>query len=593
MMMMRRRRRSRQLQYGACTRRLDQLLTISSGLLCCSPSAAWSGLLRQIIIPSSSSLGVPLSTSSSTEATGGGGFAAAGNDQQQQQPPLGTADVLLPSSQEILFQHQDVVRAETPQVAAAAAEEVVIAIGGNIGDRVQNFNKALEFMRNSGIQVIRHACLYESAPAYVTDQPVFLNSAVAARTKLDPHALLSTLKQIESELGRASGGIRYGPRPLDLDIIFYGDKTVDTEKLQIPHARFMERPFVLAPLVDLARPASSDVPGHWLRHSTVNKGGIANAWNQMGGEACVGKEGLRRVIPVGSKLLDWATRTHVMGILNVTPDSFSDGGRYLSVDDAVRHARRLAADGADFIDIGAQSTRPGATRLSTDEELSRLLPVLDALARDPALDGVDLSVDTFDSRVVREAVSRGVKIVNDVSGGCLDPEMLSTVAELGVPYIMMHMRGDPTTMQNKANTSYGDDVCYEIGQELQVQLQRAEDAGIPAWRIIIDPGIGFAKTADQNLEVLRNLPAVRKALSEGSPANAHGPLLVGASRKSFLGKICGHKKGEERDAATIAATVVGVIGGANIVRVHNVQAVHDAVRVVDAIYKHRPATIHT
>ncbi len=205
---MRRRRRSRQLQYGACTRRLHQLLTISSGLLCCSPSAAWSGLLRQLIIPSSSSsLRVPLSTSSSTEATGGG-FAAAGNDQQQQQPPLGTADVLLPSSEEILFQHQDVVRAETPQVAAAAAEEVVIAIGGNIGDRVQNFNKALEFMRNSGIQVTRHACLYESAPAYVTDQPVFLNSAVAARTKLDPHALLSTLKQIESELGRASGGIR-------------------------------------------------------------------------------------------------------------------------------------------------------------------------------------------------------------------------------------------------------------------------------------------------------------------------------------------------------------------------------------------------
>ncbi len=207
---MRRKRRSRQRQYGACTRTLDQLLTISSGLLCCSPSAAWSGLLRQLIIPSSSSssLRVLLSTSSSTEGTGGGGFAAAENDQQQQQPPLGTADVLFPSSEEVLFQHQDVVRAETPQVAAAAAEEVVIAIGGNIGDRVQNFNKALKFMRNSGIQVIRHACLYESAPAYVTDQPVFLNSAVAARTKLDPHALLSTLKQIESELGRASGGIR-------------------------------------------------------------------------------------------------------------------------------------------------------------------------------------------------------------------------------------------------------------------------------------------------------------------------------------------------------------------------------------------------
>lgn len=193
----------------------------------------------------------------------------------------------------------------------------------------------------------------------------------------------------------------------------------------------------------------------------------------------------------------------------------------------------------------------------------------------------------YNGRVAREAVNRGVQVINDVSGGCLDPEMLRTVAELGVPYVMMHMRGDPTTMQSKDNTSYGN-VCEEVGLELSAQVERAEAAGIPAWRIITDPGVGFAKTTGQNLELLKNLPIVRRVLAEASVTIGHGLLLVGPSRKGFLGKITGRQKGEERDAASVAAAVVGVMGGANIVRVHNVRAVGDAVKVVDAIYKGMP-----
>jgi len=200
-----------------------------------------------------------------------------------------------------------------------------------------------------------------------------------------------------------------------------------------------------------------------------------------------------------------------------------------------------------------------------------------------------VSQNEFCNRVGREAVNMGVQIINDVSGGCLDPQMLPTVAALGVPFIMMHMRGDPTTMQNKANTTYNNNnVCEEVGKELNFQVERAEAAGIPAWRIIADPGIGFAKTAKQNLELLKDLPIVRRVLSKASCTVAHGPLLIGPSRKGFLGKLTGRHKGEDRDAATIAAAVVGVIGGANIVRAHNVCDVRDAMKVVDAIYKGTP-----
>ncbi|CAM6129088.1 unnamed protein product [Calypogeia fissa] len=464
-------------------------------------------------------------------------------------------------------------------------EEVVIALGGNIGDRVNNFNKALEMLREAGIRVTGYGCLYESAPAYVTDQPMFLNSAIKASTSLDPYALLRTVKKIERELGRSEAGLRYGPRPIDLDIIFHGSSTVNTDVLQIPHPRLIERPFVLAPVVDLLGGDTLGGPaGHWSAHPFLQRG-LLEVWRENGGEECVGKEGLKRVTPIGSKLWDWGQKTYIMGILNLTPDSFSDGGLYTEVDSALAQVRRMVSEGADFIDIGAQSTRPGAQRLTTERELERLLPVLDALADAPDLKEVCFSIDTFDSRVVKEAVARGVHLVNDVSAGLLDPEMWETVSKLGVSYVAMHMRGDPTVMQNKSNTSYSN-LCFEVATELASNVRYAELAGIPAWRIITDPGLGFAKSFEQNVELMRELRSFREQLSVmSSQAIGNGPILLGPSRKGFLGKLCGHPKGKDRDFATVAATVVGIAGGADIIRAHNVSAVQDAVKVADAVYK--------
>ncbi|GLJ08536.1 hypothetical protein SUGI_0090900 [Cryptomeria japonica] len=462
-------------------------------------------------------------------------------------------------------------------------EEVVIALGSNVGNRIENFNRALQMMKKAGIKVKAHAQLYETAPAYVTDQPFFLNSAVRAITKLGPHALLSALKEIEKDLGRTKG-IRYGPRPIDLDILFYGRIKVASDTLIIPHKNIWERPFVLAPLVDLiGLKAKDDTVACW--HSLTGKAGsIFGAWEKLGGEHLIGTEGMKRVFPIGNSLLDWSKRIHVMGVLNLTPDSFSDGGQYISVDDAVAQVRLMISEGADMIDIGAQSTRPGAKRVSSEEELSRILPVLEAVRHIPEAQDKILSVDTFDAKVAYEAVKNGVDVVNDVSGGRLDSNMFSTVADLEVPYILMHMRGNPSTMQNDENTTYGD-VCKEVADELCLQIKNAESYGIPAWRIITDPGLGFSKTLDQNMELLGGLPAVRQGLAATCVAASHGPILIGPSRKSFLGKICGRVKANERDPATIAAVTAGVLGGANIVRVHNVKDNLDAVKICNALSK--------
>ncbi|KAK7378146.1 hypothetical protein VNO80_03583 [Phaseolus coccineus] len=308
-------------------------------------------------------------------------------------------------------------------------EEVVIALGSNVGDRLHNFKEALKLMKNSGINITRHACLYETAPTYVTDQPRFINSAVRAVTKLGPHELLSMLKRIEKNLGRTNA-IMYGPRLIDLDILFYA---IDSDTVAAWHS----------------------FSGH--------SGGLSELWEDLGSESLIGEEGMYRVIPVANGLLDWSQRTSVMGILNVTPDSFIDGGNFLSVESAVSQVRLMISEGADMIDIGAQSTRPMAIAL--------------------------------------EAVSNGAHLINDVSGGQLDCNMFKVMADLDVPYVAMHMRGDSSTMQNSENLKY-DNVCKEISSQLYSRVREAEMSGIPAWRIIIDPGIGFSKKTEHNLEIL-------------------------------------------------------------------------------------------
>ncbi len=261
-------------------------------------------------------------------------------------------------------------------------------------------------------------------------------------------------------------------------------------------------------------------------------------------------------------------RSLVMGVLNVTPDSFSDGGRYVDPQDAVRHGLVLLAEGADIVDVGGESTRPGALRPSPAEEADRVVPVIRSLASAGAL----VSVDTMRAAVAEQAVEAGAVLVNDVSGGRADADMLAVVARLGVPYVLMHWRAHSREMEQHAD--YGD-VVQDVAAELGEQLEAAYAAGIAPGRIAIDPGIGFSKTADQNWEVLAGLERLHRL--------GH-PVLVAASRKRFLGRLLADEDGaprppESRADATTATSALAAAAGAWCVRAHEVRANLDAVLV--------------
>lgn len=257
--------------------------------------------------------------------------------------------------------------------------------------------------------------------------------------------------------------------------------------------------------------------------------------------------------------------TLVMGILNVTPDSFSDGGRFATPDEAVEEARRLVAEGADIVDVGGESTRPGAHPVPEKVELERVLPVVEQLAMDPR---IRVSIDTMKPRVAAACLAAGATLVNDVSG-LADPEMARVAAAAGAGVVIMHMRGTPLTMREHAVYR---DVMREIIDELRPRVERAREAGIR--EIYVDPGLGFAKTPSQSFEVLRRL---------GELAELGCPILIGPSRKSFLGVLPGMEEIGQRLEGTIAAAVIGAMHGASIIRVHDVRPVKKALSVVDAV----------
>lgn len=265
-------------------------------------------------------------------------------------------------------------------------------------------------------------------------------------------------------------------------------------------------------------------------------------------------------------------RTLVMGVINVTPDSFSDGGKFLNAQNAIEEGQLMLKHGADIIDIGGESTRPGAERISIDEELTRVIPVIEELVSDGAV----ISIDTMRKEVAAAAVNAGATIVNDISGGKSDPAMLKYLASLNVPYILMHWRGPSNVMQEL--TDY-ENVARNVATEISAQVDVAVAAGIDRNRIVVDPGIGFAKTPEQNWPILQDLEAIDEL---------ELPVLWGVSRKRFLGELLADANGElrevsQREDATTALSTYLALAGAWCVRVHDVRASRDAIDVVERL----------
>jgi dihydropteroate synthase len=276
---------------------------------------------------------------------------------------------------------------------------------------------------------------------------------------------------------------------------------------------------------------------------------------------------------IRDRCFDWGQRTYLMGVLNVTPDSFSDGGEFNNTFTALAQAQAMVAAGADIIDVGGQSTRPGAEQITLAEELDRVLTVLRVLREKIA---VPISVDTTRATVAKASIEVGADIINDISGGTFDSAMLPTVASLDVPIVLMHTRGTPQTMQQMTNYQ---DVMPEIISFLAKQIAIATATGINQNKIIIDPGIGFAKNYEQNLEIFRRLHSL-KALN--------CPILVGASRKSFIGRILNQPEPKARVWGTAAVCCAAIFHGADILRVHDVKEIREVSLVADALFRQSP-----
>lgn len=269
---------------------------------------------------------------------------------------------------------------------------------------------------------------------------------------------------------------------------------------------------------------------------------------------------------------DLGVRTQIVGVLNVTPDSFSDGGRFLESDRAIEHGRALVRAGADLIDVGGDSTRPGSEGVSAEVELERVLPVIRALAKE----GLKISIDTSKALVAARALEAGAVVVNDVSGGRFDPEILAVVAHTKAPMILMHTRGLPRDM-NRGSWIYEGGVTLAVTRSLEASLTRAEQAGIERDRLIVDPGIGFGKTVAENIDLLAGLEVL---------ARLGRPIMIGTSRKSFLGHLTGRGV-EDREFGTAATVALAIARGADLVRVHDVEHMADVVRVSDALVRVR------
>ncbi|EGO01302.1 hypothetical protein SERLA73DRAFT_105980 [Serpula lacrymans var. lacrymans S7.3] len=545
-----------------------------------------------------------------------------------------------------------------------ALHVAAIALGSNLGDRFANIETALRLLENPArtldelqqdaeVAIIDTSFMYETTPMYVIDQPLFANCACMVETNLRPELLLKLLKQIETTVGRVPS-IRNGPRAVDLDILIYDMDMIDTRpkeqryhlgdlegQLLVPHPRMAEREFVLRPLNDM-------IPNYI---HPVYKQSIRSMLDSLM-EAHTGDDfPMQKVIPFPRyplsdpavpNLLDvpvpptakhWAfsvtnsantstnslpRTTYVMATLNATPDSFSDGSIHNALPDALSYATTSAASGADIIDIGGYSTRPGAAYVSPQEEIDRIVPIINGIRSNhdegSKVKECLISVDTFRWDVAKAAILAGANCINDVyaftgpdyplSASSAEHllEMRQIARDLAVPVILMHSRGDAGSnkddgdsdasgMQGNATERVLACIREELGEKVNAIVKGRN--GVRRWMVIIDPGIGFSKTLEGNLAVLRHASSITADV-QGNHLTGY-PWLIGASKKSFLGAILeqpnaqgsyGGRKTQPKDRgwATAATVACAVQQGTTIVRVHDVEDMHDVVSVASALW---------
>jgi dihydropteroate synthase/2-amino-4-hydroxy-6-hydroxymethyldihydropteridine diphosphokinase len=430
-----------------------------------------------------------------------------------------------------------------------------------LGNPPQALSKVVRLLRETpNVRVETTSSLFSSLSSRDPEgDPGFANCVVRTQTSLSPERLLAECKRIEREMGRdLDRGPRHGPRSADVDILFYAPAVLRNHAaLTVPHPRMLSRDFVLEPLLGVLHP---DDVAAWRAPLTQALVGLPQRHNQgllsTFGPACV---------PLGSAC-------HLLGILNATPDSFSDGGKFSAPERAKMRAEALAKSGCAFIDVGGESTRPGARAVSAEEETARVVPVIAAVKQ--ALPHVHVSIDTTKWQVAEAALQAGACCVNDVSMATLEMgKMLEVCARWDASLVLMHARGDPRTMD--ALTDYGGDVCHAVVQELKPRVDAALAAGIPRWRVMVDPGLGFAKTRAQNAKLLGSADALRAALGGGLG------VVVGASRKRFLrSALAGEAPNAARvDRASAAAAAIASAGGADFVRAHDASGHEEALFV--------------
>lgn len=507
-----------------------------------------------------------------------------------------------------------------------------IAFGSNMGNQLQNITTALDLLEKYDIKVLSTSSLYISKPMYFKDQADFYNGAIKVSfTDKSPHELLDILKKIEYEHISRVKEFENGPRLIDLDVLLYDNISINTQDLTVPHKSMLERTFVLQPLCELLgpdtiHPVSAEPLHHHLKQLLLSKPI----------ELLQESADLLQVVPL-PRLPDSSNAlkfdqlggnhsTLIMGIMNTTPDSFSDGGKnyMLKSDDIVRRAEQLVEAGADIIDIGGVSTRPGAVAPSTSEELERVVPVVKAIrsSSNPKVASAVLSIDTYRAEVAEEALQAGADIINDISMGLYDTGMFDVIAKYGCPYVMNHTRGLPETMSSRTRYSSNtnedlieyivdpvegqkeaflanpevNNLINGISRELGGQILEAFSHGVRKWQIIIDPGIGFAKNVSQNLAIIKHASDFKTyalmANHGGTDHVSHQylsfngfPTLLGPSRKRFLGTISGESVESERLLSTATSVTACIEQKTDIIRVHDVERMKTVAVTADALYR--------